>query len=234
VPDTEDSAASDPGAAGSDFPARVEALLFASGRALAVPELAEALREADLAAVRRALKSLQRAFASRRSALEVARVGDRFALQLKADFLETARPVAPTEMAPRTLRTLSLIAYHQPLLQSQLVRMAGEGAYHEVASLRSLGFVRAERKGSTLELGTTRAFAEHFGIESAKPEAIRTFLERRLGVPSSVPPTASSPGADRGLPETAAQAEPGPAPSVPPPGAAGGRSDPDRTADDAL
>jgi segregation and condensation protein B len=168
--------------ASSDLSARIEAVLFASGRALSVSELAETLEEAELPAVRRALKALARAYGSRRGALEVRRVGDRYALQLKSAFLETVRPVSPTELSPKTLRTLSLIAYHQPVLQSQIVRMAGEGAYDEVDRLRSLGFVRAERKGSTFELATTRAFAEHFGLESAKPEAIRQFLERKLGV----------------------------------------------------
>jgi segregation and condensation protein B len=179
----------------SDLPSRVEALLFASGRALSVSELSETLGEADLPVVRRALKALARAYGSRRGALEVRRVGDRYALQLKSAFLETVRPVSPTELSPKTLRTLSLIAYHQPVLQSQIVRMAGEGAYDEVDRLRSLGFVRAERKGSTFELATTRAFAEHFGLESAKPEAIRQFLERKLGVqPVSIPPASPANG----------------------------------------
>jgi hypothetical protein len=95
--------------------------------------------------------------------------------------------VMPTELAARTLKALTLIAYHQPILQSKLVRMFGEPAYEEVGRLRGLGLIHASTKGSTLELTTTRQFAEYFGIASGKPEEIRLYLERKLGVSSASP-----------------------------------------------
>jgi hypothetical protein len=104
-------------------------------------------------------------------------------------------------MAPRTLKALTLIAYHQPILQSLLAKMLGEAAYEEVERLRGLGLVRTEPKGSTLELWTTKAFAEYFGIASTKPEEIRAFLETKLGVnaatlaaPTPSEPSEASPG----------------------------------------
>jgi hypothetical protein len=95
-------------------------------------------------------------------------------------------------MAPRTLRALTLIAYHQPILQSHIVRMIGDVAYEEVQRLRGIGLVHTEPKGSTLELTTTRRFAEYFGIASTRPEEIRRFLEQKLGVAPSVPASEGS------------------------------------------
>ncbi|MCI4334828.1 MAG: SMC-Scp complex subunit ScpB [Thermoplasmata archaeon] len=161
---------------------RVEAVLFAAGHPLSVHELGETLRVSDPPALQEALRALQKTYGARQTALELAHVGDRYTLQLREPFLEVARPVTPTELAPRTLKALTLIAYHQPLLQSQLVKMLGECTYEEVGRLRSTGLIRAEPKGSTLELETTRAFAEYFGLASTRPEEIRRILEQKLGV----------------------------------------------------
>ncbi len=171
-----------------DLVFRIEAILFASGRPLSVKELTQALGVDDYRPVQHAVRTLEQTYRHRQSALEVRRVGDRYALQLQETYVPSVQAVTPVEMAPRTLRALTLIAYHQPILQSILVRMIGEIAYEEVQHLRGLGLIRTEPKGSTLELTTTRRFAEYFGISSSRPEEIRRFLEQKLGVsPSPVP-----------------------------------------------
>ena len=165
-----------------DLERKVEAVLFASGKMLTVHELTQTLRLPDHRPVQRALRKLTRAYSGRRTALEVKRVGDGYALQLREEYVEAARPVSPMEIPPRTLKVLTLVAYHQPVLQSLLVKMIGDSAYDEVQRLRDLNLVRADPKGSTLALSTTRAFADYFGIASTRPEEIRRFLEKKLGV----------------------------------------------------
>lgn len=195
---------------------RIEAVLFAGGRPMSVKELTQALGLDDYRPVQHAVRTLEQTYRHRQSALEVRRVGDRYALQLQEEYVATVQSVTPVEMAPRTLRALTLIAYHQPILQSVLVRMIGEVAYEEVQHLRGLGLVRTEPKGSTLELTTTRRFAEYFGIASTRPEEIRRFLEQKLGVPPApVPPAPSEevPVEEEGTPASAAppsSGEPGP------------------------
>ncbi|MCI4372085.1 MAG: SMC-Scp complex subunit ScpB [Thermoplasmata archaeon] len=169
---------------------QVEAVLFASGKPLNVKELTEALGLDDFRPVQKAVRTLEQTYENRQSSLEVRRVGDRFALQLKEEYVATVHAVTPVEMGARTVKALTLIAYHQPILQSHLVRMLGDVAYEEVQHLRGMGLVHTETKGSTLELTTTRRFAEYFGIPSSRPEEIRKYLEGRLGVTSAaaVPP----------------------------------------------
>ncbi|MGI0053033.1 MAG: SMC-Scp complex subunit ScpB [Thermoplasmata archaeon] len=164
-----------------DLALRVEALLFAGGKPLAVRELGAALAIEDPSRIQAALRALVRGYSGRRTALELKRVGDRYALQLREEFVPVARSVTPMEMSGRTLKALTLVAYHQPMLQSFLVRMIGEGAYEEVQRLRGMGLLRAAPKGATLELTTTRAFSEYFGIASTRPEEIRRYLEQKLG-----------------------------------------------------
>ncbi len=176
-----------------DLVLQVEAVLFAAGKPLSVKEITGALGLDDFRPVQRAVRTLQQTYENRQSALEVRRVGDRYALQLEERFVPTVHAVTPVEMAPRTLKTLTLVAYHQPVLQSVLVRMIGDVAYEEVQHLRGLGLVHTEAKGSTLELTTTRRFAEYFGIASTRPEEIRRFLEQKLGVASAGPPVPGTP-----------------------------------------
>ena len=171
-----------------DLVFQVEAVLFAAGKPLSVKELSEALGADVYRPVQQAVRTLEQTYGHRQSALEVRRVGDRYALQLQERYVPVVHSVTPVEMAPRTLKALTLVAYHQPILQSNLVRMIGDVAYEEVQHLRGLGLVSTDPKGSTLELTTTRRFAEYFGIASSRPEEIRRFLEQKLGVP---PPGAS-------------------------------------------
>jgi len=190
---------------------RIEAVLFASGKAQSLKELAGALAVEDHRSLQRALKLLVRAYEGRQTALEVRHVGDRYALQLRESFVEAAHAVTPVELPPRTLKALTLIAYHQPMRQSLLARMIGEAAYEEVSRLRGLHLVQADPKGATLELRTTRTFAEYFGIPSSKPEEIRRFLTQKLGV---TPAEAAAPVEEEGAPSEASL--PAPAPEVVP------------------
>lgn len=175
---------------------RLEAILFAGGAPLSVKELTDKAGETDFRAVQRALRHLGRTYASRQTALEVRRVGDRYALQVREEFLPAVHSVQPIEIPPRTLKSLTLIAYHQPMLQSVLAKMVGEAAYDEVAELQSFGLIRAEPRGSTLELTTTSRFAEYFGIGSSRPEQIREFLAKKLGLPPAPDPSAAPPAGE--------------------------------------
>jgi len=191
--------------------AEIEAVLFAAGKPLSAREIAAALGAEDAHPVQRAVRSLEESYQDRPGALEVRRVGDRYALQLKEHYVPTVHSVTPLEMSARTLKALTLIAYHQPILQSMLVRMLGDVAYEEVQHLRGLGLVKTEPKGSTLELGTTKRFAEYFGIPSGRTEEIRRLLEQKLGVPS---PTAPSPPVAP-VPAAGGPDAPGTGPSAP-------------------
>ncbi len=199
---------------------QVEAVLFASGKPLNVKELTEALGLEDFRPVQKAVRTLEQTYENRQSSLEVRRVGDRFALQLKEDYVPIVHAVTPVEMGARTVKALTLIAYHQPILQSHLVRMLGDVAYEEVQHLRGMGLVHTEPNASTLELTTTRRFAEYFGIPSSRPEEIRKYLEGKLGISPAVASTPTlTVAADPAPPppNTSAEVLDEPLPSLEPP-----------------
>ncbi|HVL87314.1 MAG TPA: SMC-Scp complex subunit ScpB [Candidatus Thermoplasmatota archaeon] len=181
----------------------VESALFSAGRPLAVDEISETtgVPKDD---VRRALKRLHEEFAREDTALEVGRAGDKWAMQLKARWAPHAAKLAPMEIPNRVLKTLALIAYHQPLLQSELKDMIGTKVYDHVGELVARGLVLARDQGVSKLLTTSPAFPEYFGIPATDYEQIRTFLAQKVGI---TPSPKKSPEERNAIAEAAAIAE---------------------------
>ena len=159
----------------------VEGLLFSSGKPMRIVDIEEATT-LSRGAVRSSLRRLASDYRRRRTALEVVKVGDRWTMQVNTEYTKPVRAVATAEVPSNLLRTLALIAYHQPVRQSDLQEMLGPRVYDHVRELVGLGLVTAAHKGSTKELTTTRKFPEYFGIASAKKEDIKRFLAERVGI----------------------------------------------------
>lgn len=159
----------------------VEGILFSSDRPLQIVDI-EGASGLPRVKVRKALRRLASDYRRRNTALEVVKVGSRWTMQVRREFTPSARTVATPEVDPRLLRTLALIAYHQPVLQSDLQEMLGPKVYDHVRELSDLGLVTARRKGPTKELTTTQRFPEYFGIASAKREDIKRFLASQAGI----------------------------------------------------
>jgi segregation and condensation protein B len=78
------------------------------------------------------------------------------------------------------LKTLALIAFHQPVKQSNLRRMIGPKVYDHVDELSAMKLINAKKHGTTEMLTTTKLFPEYFGIDTTKPEEIREFLAKKV------------------------------------------------------
>ena len=157
----------------------VEAMLFSSGRPIAPSEIAEA-SGLSVQDVRQSLKKLKRVYSGRSTAIEIIRIGDKYSMQLRKDFQKSARNMAPMELPRDVLSAISLIAYYQPVLQSELARTIGPRIYDSVAKLREMGLVNVRSKAHSLELTTSSRFAEFFGIEAKNSADIKQYFEKLL------------------------------------------------------
>ncbi|MEM2637174.1 MAG: SMC-Scp complex subunit ScpB [Candidatus Korarchaeota archaeon] len=144
----------------------VEAILYASSRAVDVNEIAE-ITGASKAAVRRALSALVDWYESRPSALEIMRLpGERYLMQLRTKFSHRFSNIMPGGfLKMRELKTLALIALEQPVTQSRLVKARGSHVYSDLKRLEELGFIRREDDNRTKRLWTTDYFADYFGLD---------------------------------------------------------------------
>ena len=157
----------------------VEAALFSAGRALDATEVAEATGLSRNKAIG-ALDSKVELYKHREGALEIVRLGHKYALQLKTEAVEYGRRLAPQEIPSYLLRTLALIAHEQPMMQKELKQKLGDKVYEHVSELVELGMVQRERKGRSFELSVTEAFMEYFGINAENQSELKAYLEQAL------------------------------------------------------
>lgn len=190
----------------------VEAALFTAGRPVSVEELVIATGLDDKA-VKRAVKALEMEYEEKgdATALEVRQAGDKWAMQLRAAFVEHAKTLAEMEIPKKLLKTLALIAFHQPLLQSDLVDMIGTKTYEHVHELEERGLVRTRPEGVSKRLVTSPSFPEYFGIPATDTVAIRTYLANKVGLtlkaPTGEAPLSSFPEGAATTPEDQASAD---------------------------
>ncbi len=159
----------------------VEAALFSAGRALTVEELARTTR-LDPDVIKGHLRALARDYTNRASAVEVAQIGTKWTMQIRSEYSERARAFAPPEIDRDLLKTVALIAYHQPILQSDLFDMIGSKVYEHTKTLQELGLISRKPSGRSFALITTRYFAEFFGLKSTDREGIRKTMAQKAGV----------------------------------------------------
>lgn len=163
-----------------DVRGRIEAALYASGRALDVDQLASA---AGISSKRRIIEEAKAIAASMKSTLSAVEIveypGPRFAMQLKAEYNQVARKFATKPLLSKAaLRSLSFIAYFQPITSSELSLRRGSQVYEHLKDLEEVGFVTWERKGRSKLFRTTSEFSEYFGL-SVDVQTMKHQLERR-------------------------------------------------------
>ena len=160
--------------------AKVEAALYAAGRPISVEDIA---RVAGTSSERKAAAIAREIARSVNGALQAVEVveysGPRFAMQLKAKYTQTARKFATRPLLSRSaLRTLSFIAFFQPITSSDLVLRRSSTVYQHLKELEAVGFIVGERQGRSRAYKTTARFAEYFGL-STELTTLKRQLESR-------------------------------------------------------
>lgn len=112
--------------------------------------------------------------------MEIVKAGDKYTMQVKQEYTDQSIMVSKPEIDNNLLKTLTLIAFHQPVKQSNLRRMIGTKAYEHVDELSDLKLIHSRKHGSTEMLTTTKLFPEYFGIDTTDPEEIRSFLMKKV------------------------------------------------------
>ena len=153
----------------------VEALLFAMGRAVSLPELAAAL-DADEVLARAAAERLLKEYEARQGGMLIRRVEAAYQLctnPLCYDALirVVSHPKKPV-LSDVVLETLAIIAYKQPVTKAEIERIRGVQSDHAVNRLVEYGLVeesgRLNAPGRPALFVTTEEFLRRFGMESLK------------------------------------------------------------------
>jgi len=161
--------------ADSQAKAVIEAALFASGKTLSLRELAD-LSGLSVERARAMAGDLAAEYAARGSGIEIKSIGEGYFMQVAPRLAGQVVSCAPKEIEAPLIRTLAIIAYKQPIKQSELVKIRGNKSYEHVRELEKRGLISAEKAGHTKLLTTTPGFADYFGIVSGDPQSIRKAL----------------------------------------------------------
>ena len=148
-----------------DLKARIEAVLFVTGRAVDIKEIATIL-EADEMEVEDAMLSLIVDYSSRDGALEIDDENG-YIIQVKDEYMDIVEKLCPIDISNATLKTLLVIALKQPIRQSLLKELRGSTAYDHVSELVEKGLIsrKKDSNGRSYNLKTTHKFAEYFKIK---------------------------------------------------------------------
>ncbi len=159
----------------------VEAVLFSSSHPLTVPEIEEAVGRSR-SEVRQGVKKLRRMYQNRKTALEIVKIGRKFSLQLKSKFNKYGMEMMDEEINKPLLKTAALIAYYQPIKQSDLKKKVGEKVYEHVDTLEEKGLILSERDGRTYSLRTSSKFQEYFGLEARDRDELKKLMAEKVGI----------------------------------------------------
>jgi segregation and condensation protein B len=146
--------------------ARLEVALYSSGKPLSLEELMKASgsssREITLKMVRDLVQKTRNTF----KAIEISELQrDTFAFQVKPSYTPLVRRFAQQPIIPvATLKTLSYIAYEQPITSKRLVQIRGTQAYSHLKDLKAHSFIEYENLGRLKIYRTSKKFQEYFGV----------------------------------------------------------------------
>ena len=157
----------------------VEAELFSAAKPVTVTDLQTA-SGLDVRTIRAALKKLIDEYNDSDRAIEIAKMGPRYAMQVKREFREPAARLADLKIPKDMLKTAALIAYYQPVLQSKMYDLVGNKIYDHAKELVELGLVKSKPKRKSIELTTTKKFIETFGIDARSRVEVKAWLEEEL------------------------------------------------------
>ncbi len=140
----------------------IEAALFVSENPLSVKKLSKISGIESSKEITGILDEIKKDFDSRGIHLILTPEGYQF--QVRDEFLDAVANLTPySDLTSGALRSLSLIAFRQPITQSQLVKIQGNKAYNYIKRLEKKGLVNSDRAGRTKILKTTKEFEKYFG-----------------------------------------------------------------------
>jgi segregation and condensation protein B len=146
--------------------ARIEAALYSAGRPLSIDELLRASGTNSKRKTLKVVKDLVKKTESVFKAIEITQLDDgSFVFQLKANYTPLIRRFAQRPIiSMAALKTLSYIAYEQPINSKRLLDIRGSQVYSQLKELEHIDFIEYEKIGRLKFYRTTKKFQSYFGV----------------------------------------------------------------------
>jgi segregation and condensation protein B len=144
----------------------IEAALYVAGHPLELKTLCSITGVTSKKKIQSLARIIAEEYKKKNGALEIVELEDgRFVMQLKPQYVARVKRLSMKPLLTEgPLRTLSYIAYKQPVPQAKVVLVRGAQAYQHVAQLLEMGLISRERFGKSQLLRTTDLFADYFNL----------------------------------------------------------------------
>ena len=155
--------------------ALLEAALFMSSTPLDMKRLVRIVRT-DIGRIEGMLQDLETSLGEENRGIKLVKSKEGYQFKVKIEFLNSVRGLARFQDLRRgLLKVLAIIAYRQPITQSDIVKIIGNRTYEYTKILVNKGLIKAIKSGRTRALVLTNEFAEYFGLDSV--EEAKTLFE---------------------------------------------------------
>ncbi len=143
---------------------QVEAILFTTGKFMKIQEIASILNIKEKQ-VKSSLESLKKDYKNKESALEIQEQNNKYKLNIKKEHGHLSNKLLSSkEFDSPTTKTLAIIAYKNPAIQSEIIKIRGNKAYDHVKELRESNLITSEKYKRTRILKLTSNFYDYFDV----------------------------------------------------------------------
>lgn len=150
---------------------QVEAILFAASKRMSLEELKELIEESKDEDIQKALEELAQQYKSQDTSLTLISDDNSWKISLKDEYLPFAESLMPsTDLPKAVVETLAIIAWKNPIMQSDLVKLRSPVVYEHIAELEKLKLITRSKKGRTYVVKVTDKFYDYFDIPQSKAE----------------------------------------------------------------
>ncbi|MCX6711473.1 MAG: SMC-Scp complex subunit ScpB [Candidatus Woesearchaeota archaeon] len=145
---------------------KVEAVLFTTGRFMDLEEISKACGIGSIGYIKELIEQLKKDYSEKDSALMIQELDNKYKLNIKKEYGSiTNKLISTKELDSPTTKTLAIIAYKQPVLQSIVIKIRGNKAYDHINILKEQGLILSEKSGRTRMLKLTPKFYDYFDID---------------------------------------------------------------------
>ena len=153
----------------------IEAALYMSNEPLSAEQMSKMFKQ-NAQSIREAVDDLKAEMNRPDRGVYILETSAGFQIRVKPQFAPHVRRLTPyKDLSRGLLRLLALVAYKQPITQSEIVKVIGNRTYEYVKILTDRGLIKAIKKSRTKALVPTKEFANYFGLEN--PEDVKQFFE---------------------------------------------------------
>lgn len=144
---------------------KIEAVLFTTAKFMSLQEITDLCNITSSSITKKLLEELQQDYSKKSSSLTIQEEFEKFKLNVKKEFgVITNKLASGSELDSPTTKTLAVIAFKNPILQSEVIKIRGNKAYDHIKQLLENSMITSEKKGRTRLIKLTPKFFDYFDI----------------------------------------------------------------------